>query len=81
MEFSRLGNLATGPKQSTETSSSNDVSKNARQALASEPQGTSTEEAQTSPIPPVNQTAAPSGEEGSSLSPESGSGGGIDVLA
>ena len=81
MEVSNLGSLAAGPKPSNETNSTSEGSRNARLAVSSEPQGTSTEEAQASPIPPVNQSAATSGEEGSLVSSESGSGGAIDVLA
>ena len=80
MEVPSLGNFASAQKQTTETSST-EGSKNARLASASnEPQGTATEEAQTSPIPPVNQTGGLSGEEGNTVTPESGFSGAIDLL-
>ena len=81
MEVSSLGNFASAQKQTTETSSTAG-SKNASLASASsEPQGTTTEEAQTSPIPPVNQTGGLSGEEGNTVAPGTGSSGGaIDLL-
>ena len=81
MEVSSLGNFASAQKQTTETSS-NDGSKSARLSSASsEPQGTTTEEAQTSPIPPVNQTAELSGEEGNAVASESSAGSAVDLLA
>ena len=80
MEVSSLGNFASAQKQTTETNST-EGSKSARLASASsEPQGTTTEEAQTSPIPPVNQTAELSGEEGNTVAPEAGPGGVVDLL-
>ncbi len=80
MEISSLGNFASAQKQTTETNST-EGSKSARLASASsEPQGTTTEEAQTSPIPPVHQTAELSGEEGNTVAPESGPGGAVDLL-
>ena len=80
MEVSSLGNFASAQKQTTETNST-EGSKSARLASASsEPQGTTTEEAQTSPIPPVHQTAELSGEEGNTVAPESGPGGAVDIL-
>jgi len=80
MEVSSLGNFASAQKQTTETNS-NDGSKSARLASAySEPQGTTTEEAQTSPIPPVNQTAELSGEEGNAVASESSAGSAVDLL-
>nr|ABZ09554.1 hypothetical protein ALOHA_HF4000APKG8D22ctg17g5 [uncultured marine crenarchaeote HF4000_APKG8D22]ABZ10246.1 hypothetical protein ALOHA_HF4000APKG10I20ctg7g27 [uncultured marine crenarchaeote HF4000_APKG10I20] len=80
MEVSSLGNFASAQKQTTETNST-EGSKSARLASASsEPQGTTTEEAQTSPIPPVHQTAELSGEEGNTVAPESGPGGAVDFL-
>ena len=81
MEVSSLGSFASAQKQTTETNS-NDGSKSARLASASsEPQGTTTEEAQTSPIPPVNQTAELSGEEGNAVASESSAGSAVDLLA
>ena len=80
MEVPSLGNFASAQKQTTETNST-EGSKSARLASASsEPQGTTTEEAQTSPIPPVHQTAELSGEEGNTVAPESGPGGAVDLL-
>jgi hypothetical protein len=80
MEVSSLGNFASAQKQTTETNST-EGSKSARLASASsEPQGTTTEEAQTSPIPPVHQTAELSGEEGNTVAPESGLSGAVDLL-
>ena len=81
MEVSSLGNFASAQKQTTETNS-NDGSKSARLAsTSSEPQVTTTEEAQTSPIPPVNQTAELSGEEGNAVASESSAGSAVDLLA
>jgi hypothetical protein len=77
MEVSSLGNFSAAQKPTAET---NEGSKDARAASTSnEPQGT--EEAQTSPIPPVNQAAELSGEEGNTTAPESDSGGAVDLLA
>lgn len=78
MEVSSLGNFATTQKQTAETS---DDSKDARPSASTESQSTTTEEAQTSPIPPVNQTAELGGEEGNTVEAESGSGGAVDLLA
>ena len=81
MEVSSLGNFSAAQKQTSEISST-EGSKSARLASASsETQGTATEEAQTSPIPPVNQTGELSGEEGNSVASESGSGNAVDLLA
>ena len=79
MEVSSLGNFTAAQKQTTDASSS-DGSKGAR-AGSTEPQGTITEEAQSSPIPPVNQASELGGEEGNSVAPESGSGNAVDLLA
>ena len=80
MEVSSLGNFASAQKQTTETNST-EGSKSARLASASsEPQGTTTEEAQNCPLPPVHQTAELSGEEGNTGAPESGPGGAVDLL-
>ncbi len=79
MDVSSLGNFTAGQKQTAEASPA-EGSKSARlAATSSEPQAT--EEAQTSPIPPVNQTGELSGEEGNSVSSESGSGEAVDLLA
>lgn len=80
MEVSSLGNFASSQKQTTETSSA-EGSKSARLAsVSTEPQGTTTE-AQTSPIPPVNQTSEVGGENGNTGSSETGSGVAVDLLA
>jgi hypothetical protein len=81
MDVSNLGNFTTGQKQTSDTNLA-EGSKSARSsATASAPQETTTEGAQTSPIPPVNQASELSGEEGNSVSPESGSGQAVDLLA
>ena len=80
MEVSSLGNFNTAPKQTTDTVST-EGSKTARLAPSSnEPQGTSTEEAQASPLPPVNQTGGLAGENGNTAATESNLGGAIDLL-
>lgn len=79
MEVSSLGNFSAAQKPTAETS---EGSKDARTASSSnEVQGTNTEEAQASPIPPVNQAAELSSEEGNTVTSESGSGGAVDLLA
>lgn len=81
MEVSSLGNFSAAQKTTSEPNST-EGSKSGRLASASsQPQGTPTEEAQTSPIPPVNQTGELSGEEGNSVNSESSSGGAVDLLA
>jgi hypothetical protein len=77
MDVSNLGNFAAAQKLTSETG---EGSKDARSASTSnEAQGTKTEEAQASPIPPVNQAAKLSSEEGNKLTSESG--GAVDLLA
>ena len=76
MEVSSLGNFTAASKKTSELSS-NEGSKNA--SAASQPQGAATEEAQTSPIPPVNQTGDAAG--GNTVNPESSSGSAVDLLA
>jgi len=79
MEVSSLGNFSAAQKPTAETS---EGSKDARPAASSaESRGTTTEEAQTSPIPPVNQAAELSGEEGNTTAPESDTGSAVDLLA
>ncbi len=79
MEVSSLGNFSAAQKPTAETS---EGSKDARATSTSnQAQGTDTEEAQASPIPPVNQAAELSSEEGNTVSSESGSGGAVDLLA
>jgi hypothetical protein len=79
MEVSSLGNFSAAQKPTSEASST-EGSKSARLA-STQPQSGTTEEAQTSPIPPVNQTSALSGEEGNSVASESGAGSAVDLLA
>ena len=77
MDVSNLGNFSAAQKPTTETSEGN---KDARATSTSnETQGTSTEEAQASPIAPVNQAAELSNEEGNKVTSESG--GAVDLLA
>ena len=79
MEIPSVGNFSSAQKPTVEAS---EGSKDARAASTStEAQGTNTEEAQTSPIPPVNQAAELSSEEGNTVTSESGSGGAVDLLA
>ena len=79
MEVPTVGNFSAAQKPAVETS---EGSKDARAASTSnEAQGTSTEEAQASPIPPVNQASELSSEEGNTVTSESGSGGAVDLLA
>jgi hypothetical protein len=79
MDVSNLGNFSVAKKLTSETS---EGSKDARSASTSnEAQGTSTEEAQASPIPPVNQAAELSNEEGNKVTSKSESGGAVDLLA
>ena len=79
MEVPTLGNISAAQKPIVETS---EGSRDARAASTStEAQGTNTEEAQTSPIPPANQAAELSSEEGNTVTTESGSGGAVDLLA
>ena len=78
MDVSNLGNFSTAQKLTSETS---EGSKDARLAstTSNEAQGTSTEEAQASPIPPVNQATKLSSEEGNQVTSDSG--GAVDLLA
>jgi hypothetical protein len=79
VDISNLGNFSAAQKSTSETS---EGSKDARSTSTSnEAQGTSTEEAQASLIPPVNQAAELSREEGNKLTSESEPGGAIDLLA
>ena len=77
MEIPSVGNFSAAQKQTAETS---EGSRDAR-AASTEAQGTNTEEAQASPIPPVNQASELSSEEGGTVTSESGSGGAVDLLA
>ena len=77
MDVSTLGNFSAAQKPTAETSEGN---KDARATTTSnETQGTSTEEGQASPIPPVNQTGDAAG--GNTVNPESSSGSAVDLLA
>ncbi|MBT5471593.1 MAG: hypothetical protein HOK41_13400, partial [Nitrospina sp.] len=68
MEVPTLGNFSAAQKPTAETSEGN---KDARATSTSnEAQGTSSEEAQASPIAPVNQAAALSNEEGNKVTSE-----------
>ena len=79
MDVSILGNFSATQKLPAETSEGN---KDARATSTSnETQGTSTEEAQASPIAPVNQAAELSDEEGNKVASESESDGVVDLLA
>ena len=79
MDVSILGNFSATQKLPAETSEGN---KDARATSTSnEAQGTSSEEAQASPIAPVNQAAKLSNEEGNKVTSESESGGAVDLLA
>jgi hypothetical protein len=79
MDVSTLGNISASQKPTAETS---EVTKDARATSTSgEVQGTSTEEAQASPVAPVNQAAELSNEEGNKVASESDSGGAVDLLA
>ena len=79
MDVSTLGNFSAAQKPTAET---NEGNKDARATSTSnEAQGTNTEEAQASPIAPVNQAAELSNEEGNKVTSESESGGEIDLLA
>ena len=78
MEVPRLGNFTVAQKQTTEK---NEASKDARSLVSAVPQGKNIEEELTSYIPPVNQTAKLSGEEGNITNPESNSGVAVNLLA
>ena len=78
MDISNLGNFSAAQKQTTEK---NEEIKDGRTLASVESQVTITEEAQTSPIPPVNQTNRLSSEEGNTTNRESKTNGVIDLLA
>jgi hypothetical protein len=79
VDVSSLGNFSSAQKPNAETS---EGSKDARATSTSnETQGTGTEEAQASPIAPVNQASELSNEEGNKVISESESGGTVDLLA
>ena len=78
MDVSNLGNFSAAQKQTTEK---NEEIKGGRTLASVESQVTTTEEAQTSLIPPVNQTNRLSSEEGNTTNRESKTNGVIDLLA
>ena len=78
MEVSNLGNVSAAHKQTTEK---NVEIKDSRTIVSTQSQGTNTAEAQTSPIPPVNQTNALSSEEGNTTNRESERNQVVDLLA
>ena len=78
MDVLNLVNLSATQKQATEK---NEEIKGGRTLASVESQVTTTEEAQTSPIPPVNQTNKLSSEEGNITNRESKTNGVIDLLA
>ena len=76
MEVSNLGNVSAAHKQTTE--------KNVEikdTIVSNRSQGTSTAEAQTSPIPPINQINELSSEEGNTTNRKSESNQAVDLLA
>ena len=78
MDVSNLGNFSSAQKQTTEK---NEEIKDSRTVASVESQVTTTEEAQTSPIPPVNQTNELSREEGNTTNRESETNRVVDLLA
>lgn len=78
MDVLNLVNLSIAQKQTTEK---NEEIKGGRTLASVESQVTTTEEAQTSLIPPVNQTNRLSSEEGNTTNRESKTNGVIDLLA
>jgi hypothetical protein len=78
MEVSSLGNFSNTQKPAGE---SNEANKDARAASTSnEAKGTSTEEAQASPLPPVTQAPELNSEEGNTVTSETESGVAVDFL-
>ena len=78
MDVLNLVNLSVAQKQTTEK---NEEIKGGRTLASVESQVTTTEEAQTSPIPPVNQTNELSREEGNTANRESETNRVVDLLA
>ena len=78
MDVLNLVNLSATQKQATEK---NEEIKGGRTLASVESQVTITEEAQTSPIPPVNQTNELSREEGNTANRESETNRAVDLLA
>ena len=78
MDVSSLGNFRATQRQ---TSENNEEIKDVRTLASVKSQVTTTEEAKTSPIPPVNQTNDLSGEEGNTTNRELETNRVIDLLA
>ena len=78
MDISNLGNFRATQRQ---TSENNEEIKDVRALASVKSQVTSTEEAKTSPIPPVNQTNDLSGEEGNTTNRELETNRVVDLLA
>ena len=78
MDVSNLGSFSAAQRQTIEK---NEEIKDGRTLASVESQVTTTEEAQTSLIPPVNQTNRLSSEEGNTTNRESKTNGVIDLLA
>ena len=78
MDISNLGNFRATQRQTLE---SNEEIKDVRTLASVKSQVTTTEEAKTSPIPPVNQTNDLSGEEGNTTNRELETNRVIDLLA
>ena len=78
MDVSNLGNFSAAQRQTTEK---NEEIKDGRTLASVKSQVTTTEEAQTSPVPPVNQTNELSSEEGNTTHRESEPNRVVDLLA
>ena len=78
MDISNLGNFRATQRQTLE---SNEEIKDVRTLASVKSQVTTTEEAKTSPIPPVNQINELSGEEGNTTNRELETNRVIDLLA
>jgi hypothetical protein len=78
MDISNLGNFRATQRQ---TSENNEEIKDVRTLASVKSQVTTTEEAKTSPIPPVNQTNDLSGEEGNTTNRELETNRVVDLLA
>ena len=78
MDISNLGNFRATQRQ---TSENNEEIKDVRTLASVKSQVTTTEEAKTSPVPPVNQTNDLSGEEGNTTNRELETNRVVDLLA
>ena len=78
MDISNLGNFRATQRQ---TSENNEEIKDVLTLASVKSQVTTTEEAKTSPIPPVNQTNDLSGEEGNTTNRELETNRVVDLLA